>query len=101
MKLKAENDLMNTQKKKAPKDPNRPKKTLSAYFLFSQDFRNQHQDLKMTEASKAAAVAWRELDDTKRNKYIEKAAVAKAEYEKLHAEYVKTDEYNDFQEKLK
>merc|ERR1719391_578214 len=101
MKLKAQDDLMKIKKKKAPKDPNRPKKPLSAFMFFVQDFRNQHQNLKITEASKAAAVVWKELGDKRKNKYIEKAAVAKAEYQKLQGEYVKSDDYLEFQEELK
>merc|ERR1719320_2242682 len=99
-KLKAQNDLMKIKKKKAPKDPNRPKRPLSAYMFFVQDYRNQHQNLKVTEVSKAAAAEWNKLGDSKRHKYVEKADVAKREYVKVQAEYEKSEGYTEFQQEL-
>merc|ERR1719204_2186327 len=88
------------KKKKAPKDPNRPKRPLSAYMFFVQDYRKQHQNLAPTEVSKAAAIEWNKLADSKRLKYVDKAAVAKREYEKVRAEYEKSDGYTQFQQEL-
>merc|ERR1719204_1788992 len=100
MELKADNDLMRINKKKAPKDPNRPKRPLSAYMFFVQDYRKQNQNLAITEVSKAAGIEWNKLGDSKRRKYIDKAAVAKKEYEKVRAEYEKSEGYTQFQQEV-
>lgn len=54
-------------KKRAKKDPNAPKKALSAYMLWLNDIRSEikkdNPGISITELSKKAGVLWRALDD--------------------------------------
>jgi high mobility group protein B1 len=72
---------------KAKKDPNAPKRPLSAYILFSMDERPRivkklGKDAKVTEVTKALGEVWQTLSDEKQKPYQEKAAKAKKEYMK-------------------
>ena len=54
-------------KKRAKKDPNAPKKALSAYMLWLNDTRDEikkdNPGISITELSKKAGVLWKALDD--------------------------------------
>lgn len=54
-------------KKRAKKDPNAPKKALSAYMFWLNATREQikkdHPGISITELSKKAGVLWKALDD--------------------------------------
>lgn len=97
---KKEYDLKKVKGTKKPKDKNRPKQPLSAYFRFSQEFKKTAPSLKMTELSKKAAEKWKVLDAAEKKKYSDATAIEKAKYQKVLANYMKTDEYLQFQEKL-
>uniref|UniRef100_M4D8M2 HMG box domain-containing protein n=1 Tax=Brassica campestris TaxID=3711 RepID=M4D8M2_BRACM len=90
-KRKAPAEKGETRKeKKAKKDPNKPKRASSAFFVFLEDFRitfkKDNPNVKAVSAEKAP--------------YEEKAAKRKAEYEKLMDAYNKNlEEGSDESEK--
>jgi len=77
---------------KAPKDPNKPKRAPSAYFIFLADFRAQkkskftydggHKDL-----IRAAGEAWNQLSDAEKAPYNKKHEEEKKKYEAAMANY--------------
>merc|ERR1712228_676609 len=81
-------------------DPNRPKQPLSGFFLFLQDFKKRFPSLKFGEVSKKAAEKWKVVDAAEKKKYLDASAIGKAKYQKVLANYKKTAEYQQFQEKL-
>jgi len=99
--LKKEHKLKKVKTAKKPKDKNRPKRPLSAYFLYSQDFKKTcPATMKFTEVSKKSGEKWKVLDAATKKKYEEAAAVEKAKYEKVLAKYMKSNEYLQYQEEL-
>jgi hypothetical protein len=77
------------------KDPNAPKKPLSAYFLFLRAIRADpaltqsvfEGEQETTKQSVLAASKWRALPEAEKQPYLEKAEADKAEYERLRREY--------------
>ncbi|KAK9691469.1 hypothetical protein RND81_09G198700 [Saponaria officinalis] len=74
------------------KDPNMPKRPLTAYFLFLEDFRKtykeEHPDSKgVKELAKEAGLKWKAMTDEEKKQYVDKAAELKAEHEKAMEEY--------------
>lgn len=63
-------------------DPERPKRPLTAYFLFLQEYRAQNSNLSIIESTKAAGTAWKELPKEKRTPYEKDYAAAKVKYQK-------------------
>ncbi|GAB2300456.1 HMG1/2-like protein [Dionaea muscipula] len=98
-KAKAETKL--SVKKTAPakkgkpaKDPNKPKRPPSAFFVFMEDFREEykrkHPNSKGVAAiGKAGGDRWRSFSDAEKAPYIQKAEKRKAEYEKTLKAYNK------------
>ncbi|KAI5118464.1 hypothetical protein M0805_003725 [Coniferiporia weirii] len=93
---------------KAKKDPNAPKRALSAYMFFSQDWRERikaenpdagfgelpysmyplhSSDNGAGEVGKLLGAKWKELDDSEKKPYIEQAARDKARAEEEKANY--------------
>ena len=70
------------KEKRARKDPNAPKRALSAYMFFAQDFRSKHSDMSITEQMSKAGEAWRAMSDSEKAPYEQKAAKDKQRYEK-------------------
>ncbi|KAJ7619508.1 high mobility group box domain-containing protein [Roridomyces roridus] len=74
---------------KGKKDPNAPKRALSAYMFFSQDWREriktENPEAGFGEVGKLLGAKWKELDDEEKKPYVEQAAKDKtrAEDEKL------------------
>lgn len=64
--------LVRAQKKK--KDPNAPKKAISAYFFFCADHREkvkkEHPDLKLTEISSELGKLWKECSEVRPQRYF-------------------------------
>ncbi|KAG7087631.1 Non-histone chromosomal protein 6 [Marasmius oreades] len=64
--------------RKTKKDPNAPKRALSAYMFFSQDWREriktENPDASFGEVGKLLGAKWKELDDEEKKPYIEQAA---------------------------
>lgn len=81
-------------KAKKIKDPNAPKRPLSAYFIWLQEFRERMRVEKpklvknVKEFGKAAGEEWRTLDDSEKEPYQEKHLELKAAYEKAMRNYV-------------
>ncbi|ORX41251.1 hypothetical protein BD324DRAFT_596904 [Kockovaella imperatae] len=93
--IRAENAFRAQQRKEGKsrkgnlKDPNAPKKPLSAYFLFLKDIR-ENDDLRMrvwgdetetTKQSVLAAERWRSLTDDEKRPFLSQAEHDKQEYE--------------------
>ncbi|XP_059146282.1 FACT complex subunit SSRP1-like [Physella acuta] len=84
-----------TRKRKSTKgkdkDPNRPKRPQSAYFIWLNEHREQIKEenpgISITDLSKKAGEMWKEVTD--KTEWDEKAKEAKAEYQKAMEEYNK------------
>ena len=80
--------------KKASKDPNAPKRPLSAFFLFSQDERpdikKKSPTLSVGDISKEIGARWKKVSDDVKKRYEQKANVEKQKYEVRLAEYKKS-----------
>jgi len=65
-------------KSKAKKDPNAPKRGLSAYMFFSQDWRDrvkaENPEAGFGEIGKLLGAKWKELDEDEKKPYIDQAA---------------------------
>ncbi|KAL6133082.1 hypothetical protein ACLB2K_065319 [Fragaria x ananassa] len=75
------------QTKKAKKDPNKPKKPPSAFFVFLAefrvDFKKKNPNVKGVAAvGKAGGEKWRSMTDAEKAHYEAQSAKAKTEYEK-------------------
>jgi len=72
------------KKKKKVKDPNAPKRPITAYFFFAADkrpeIRAQHPEYTITEVASQIGQKWRCLDDEDKQPYEEKAAKDKDRY---------------------
>ncbi|KAF8396933.1 hypothetical protein HHK36_018568 [Tetracentron sinense] len=90
----------NRQAKKgklAKKDPNKPKRPPSAFFVFLEEFRKtfkrDHPNVKAVSAvGKAGGEKWKSLSNAEKAPYEAKAAKRKSEYEKLMTAYNKKQE---------
>ncbi|VDN14108.1 unnamed protein product [Dibothriocephalus latus] len=80
------------KKKKKNKDPNAPKRPMSAFFLFSQDerpkLRQLHPDWTVGQMAKELGVRWEQCKN--RSKYNAQAVAEKARYEKAVEDYKKS-----------
>jgi hypothetical protein len=76
---------------KAKKDKNAPKRALSAYMFFSQDWREriktENPDAGFGEVGKLLGAKWKELDDDEKKPYVELAAKDKTRAENDKAAY--------------
>lgn len=75
------------KEKNAAKDPNKPKRPASAFFVFMEDFRKQYKEKHPNNKSvaavgKAGGDKWKHMSDAEKAPYIAKAEKRKAEYEK-------------------
>lgn len=82
------------KKEKAKKDPNKPKRPPSAFFVFLEEFRKtfkaENPHVKAVSAvGKAGGEKWKSLSSAEKAPYEAKAAKRKAEYEKLIKAYDK------------
>jgi len=84
-------DKSEKSSKKSKKDKNAPKRALSAYMFFSQDWRErikaENPDAGFGEIGKLLGAKWKELDDSEKKPYIEQAARDKARAEQEKSEY--------------
>ncbi|XP_027918761.1 HMG1/2-like protein [Vigna unguiculata] len=82
------------QSKKAAKDPNKPKRPPSAFFVFMSEFREQfkkeHPNNKsVAVVGKAGGDKWKSLSDAEKAPFIARAEKKKEEYEKSISAYNK------------
>jgi high mobility group protein B3 len=83
-----------TKKDKKAKDPNKPKRPASAFFIFMEEFRQQYKEKHPNNKSvsvvgKAGGDKWKSLSDAEKAPYAAKAEKRKAEYEKNMKAYNK------------
>ncbi|XP_022772556.1 high mobility group B protein 2-like [Durio zibethinus] len=79
---------------KAAKDPNKPKRPASAFFVFMEEFREQYKkdhpkNKSVAAVGKAGGDKWKSMSETEKRPYVEKAEKRKAEYEKNMKAYNK------------
>ncbi|KAF1982293.1 Non-histone chromosomal protein 6 [Aulographum hederae CBS 113979] len=76
---------------KKKKDPNAPKRGLSAYMFFANDQRDKvredHPGIKFGEVGKMLGEKWKELTDKDKEPYEAKAKADKKRYEDEKAAY--------------
>ncbi|XP_066145617.1 high mobility group protein DSP1-like isoform X2 [Euwallacea fornicatus] len=81
------------KKRKQPKDPNAPKRSLSAFFWFSNDERSkvkaQNPEYGVGDIAKELGRRWADADPQSRSKYEALADKDKARYEKEMTAYKK------------
>ncbi|XP_031395012.1 HMG1/2-like protein [Punica granatum] len=87
-KRKAEQEA--TKKKASKKDSGAPKRPLSAYLLFMEDFRKTYKEnfpdnKSVAVVAKAGGEKWKSMPVSEKAPYAEKASKKKAEYEKALA----------------
>jgi len=79
------------RKIKKLKDPNAPKRPISAFLYFSSDsrqaFKEVQHDLTFSEMSKNISELWINLTDAEREEYEEKARKDRARYDSELAKY--------------
>ncbi|KAI8468544.1 MAG: high mobility group box domain-containing protein [Monoraphidium minutum] len=81
------------KKEKKVKDPNAPKRPLSAYMYFSADKRGAIKDKNpsfgVADIAKELGAMWKTMTDKDKTKYNDQAAKDKVRYEKEKAKYTK------------
>ncbi|XP_041022378.1 HMG1/2-like protein isoform X2 [Juglans microcarpa x Juglans regia] len=82
------------QSKKGAKDPNKPKRPASAFFVFMEDFRKQyaieHPNSKaMSAVGKVGGQKWKSMSEAEKALYVDKAEKRKSEYNKNMQAYNK------------
>ncbi|XP_041996971.1 high mobility group B protein 1-like isoform X1 [Salvia splendens] len=95
--VQKEDTRKSKKEKTAIKDPNKPKRPPSAFFVFLEDFRKtfkkENPNVKAVSAvGKAGGERWKSLSEAEKAPYEAKAAKRKAEYEKLMTAYLKKQE---------
>ncbi|KAG5237467.1 high mobility group protein [Salix suchowensis] len=100
--LKANESSKKRAKKEkiAKKDPNKPKRPPSAFFVFLEEFRKvykqENPNVKAVSAvGKAGGEKWKSLSAAEKAPYEAKAAKRKSDYEKLMTAYNKKQETDD------
>ncbi|KAJ6810286.1 DNA-binding protein MNB1B-like [Iris pallida] len=81
-------------KTKAGKDPNKPKRAPSAFFVFLEEFRKEFKEKNPNNKSvaavtKAGGARWKSMSDADKEPYVSKADKLKAEYQKKVEAYEK------------
>ncbi|CAL9126894.1 unnamed protein product [Musa textilis] len=80
------------RKLKAAKDPNKPKRPPSAFFVFMEEFRTSFKEKNPNNKSvsvvgKAGGDKWKSMSEDEKVPYVTKAAKLKTEYTKKLATY--------------
>ncbi|CAD8047748.1 unnamed protein product [Paramecium primaurelia] len=70
---------------KKERDPNAPKRPLTAFFLFSQKYREKvlerNPEVKLTQISQMAGQKWNSMSEEEKQPYIDQYNEAKSKYE--------------------
>lgn len=86
-------------KSKAKKDPNAPKKPLSAYMLFAKETREkikkENSDATFGEIGRKLGEAWRSVDKKNKDKFVKKAEKDKDRYKQEMVDYKSTKEADE------
>jgi ABC-type transporter MlaC component len=82
------------KKNKKVKDPNRPKRSLSAYFLFAADFRGKYAGDKVStvEMAKKCGEEWKQQSEKSKKPFVEAAKKSRKAYLKALEKYKKQQE---------
>ncbi|KAA0052918.1 HMG1/2-like protein-like [Cucumis melo var. makuwa] len=85
---------------KAAKDPNKPKRPASAFFVFMEEFRKQYKkehpnNKSVAAVGKAGGDKWKSMSDAEKAPYINKAEKRKTEYNKSMQAYNKRIDEDD------
>lgn len=84
-------------KKPFPRDPNAPKRNLSAYMIYLNSVREnvvkENPGMSSVEIMKEQSMMWKALNDEERMPFKKKAEAEKAKYSKRLERYMKTAEY--------
>jgi len=87
-------NLPQEKSKKAKKDPNAPKKPLSAFMIFSGENRSKileaNPGTSFGDTGRLLGEAWKKLNDKQREVFTKKAVDAKAQYTVNFAAYTET-----------
>lgn len=79
------------KRKRAKKDPNAPKRSLSAFFFFSQEKRpsvqQSHPEWKVGQVAQELGRQWKDMSEEVKKRYEEMAVKDKARYEVAMQEY--------------
>ncbi|KAL8134164.1 high mobility group B protein 3-like [Apium graveolens] len=80
------------KKVKAEKDPNKPKRPASAFFVFMEDFRKTYKEKHPNNKSvavvgKAGGDKWKSMSEADKAPYVAKAEKRKVDYEKTMLAY--------------
>ncbi|XP_078683532.1 high mobility group protein DSP1-like [Branchiostoma floridae x Branchiostoma belcheri] len=79
------------RRKRKKKDPNAPKRAMSAFFMYCADARPKvraaHPDFQVGEIAKILGKQWKAISEAEKAKYEKKAQTEKARYQKELAEY--------------
>ncbi|ORX36139.1 high mobility group box domain-containing protein [Kockovaella imperatae] len=82
-----------TKRGKKDVDPNKPKRALSAYMFFVQDYRDriksENPDVSFGEVGKLLGAKWKELSAAEKKPYEDKAEADKTRAAKQKAAYEK------------
>lgn len=82
------------KEKQAAKDPNKPKRAASAFFVFMEDFRKQYKEKNPNNKSvaavgKAGGDEWKSMSAEDKKPFVEIADQRKEEYERKMKAYNK------------
>ncbi|WVN88918.1 non-histone chromosomal protein 6 [Cryptococcus depauperatus CBS 7841] len=76
---------------KKDKDPNKPKRALSAYMFFVQDYREriktENPEASFGDVGKLLGIKWKEMSDVEKKPYNDKAKADKERADKQNADY--------------
>jgi hypothetical protein len=79
------------KKKKAKKDPNAPKRNMSAYFLYSMfarpQVKNDNPEASFGDIARLISAQFKTLNDKEKKKWEKKAGEDKERYQRQMAEY--------------
>ncbi|KAM0964242.1 hypothetical protein ACFX13_020673 [Malus domestica] len=76
-----------SKRAKKDKDPNAPKRPLTAFFLFLDDFRKSYKEANpdskgVKMVTKEGGEKWKSMIDEEKKPYVDKAAELKQEYKR-------------------
>ncbi|XP_078439925.1 HMG1/2-like protein [Wolffia australiana] len=94
VKRKGTERAASLKSKKAAKDPNKPKRPASAFFVFMEEFRKQFKEKNPDNKSvaavgKAGGAKWKSMTEAEKAPYVSRANKRKADFEKVMADYNK------------
>ncbi|GMK57680.1 hypothetical protein CspeluHIS016_0405140 [Cutaneotrichosporon spelunceum] len=90
-KVSSKDDKKATKTTRVKKDKNKPKRALSAYMFFVQDWRerikSENQDAAFADIGRLLGAKWKEMSPAERKPYEEKAHADKDRAAREKAEY--------------